>query len=178
MDSFIEAVQKFVDKDSIDKKVISTSENIDTVKKDAVREITSNVLDFADWAFEKPVEGYLDPRADRLSITGNKDESKNSLTPLVKDIVESNLAELRDMDELPVEPDVDNLTNQLVNYIVNWQKWYYDYHVEQKRLAFGDLAGINDDIYIGSDYGDLNMSQGISNIYDEENAPFPESEET
>lgn len=167
LNSLIEAVTNIVDKDGIDPKFVLESESKNSLADDAVSEIVANVSEFDNWYWD-----LEDERTLRLSITGDKDESDNPLFPIVKDIVESNLEGMREVDELPVEPDVDHITNQLVNYIINWQKWYYDYHMEQYQLDLGDLAGLNNEIYIESDYGDPLKSEGVSNMYDDDNVSF------
>lgn len=166
----VASIEKIVKSDGIEEKFVRPSESKDSVAEDAVREIASNVSSFEDWYFDTE-----DPRTARLTVTGNHTvpTKYDDLAATVKDIVEYNLTSMREVDELTVEPDVDHLINQLVNYILNWEKWYYDYKTERNRTDWFADEGLNDDIYLETDYGDEDKSQGRGNLYMAEDEPPP-----
>lgn len=177
---FIKAVKELVQADGIDPNFILPHENKETVRDDAVREIVSNVSEFENWYFVPTPDdlGLIDsdPRRDRIAaLPKNLNLEANLLVSLVKEIVESNLQELRDFDELPAEPDVDDLIKSLTSYIVNWQNWYYDYKTQQDQLDWYIDAGLNAELYNGK-YGDRTEAVGSSNLFDESTKPYSDVE--
>lgn len=163
----LDAIEEMVRKDGIDKKFVLPDESKETVLDDAIREIVSNIAEFDIWYFDKEDERY-----DRLPKEWNPDHGNGELSAAVKEVVDYNLEGMREFDELTVEPDVDRLVNQLIEYIVRWEDWYPEYRISQVQQSWYDNLGINEEIYDGSDYGDPETSQGISDIYNEDNAPY------
>lgn len=161
-----DAVDAIIKADGFDKQFLLSSEREETAIINAVNEIVYSVVDF-DW--------YFDPEDDRnLRIPKTKVPDKNDLAELVGKVVEEGLADLRDIEALGVEPDIEKLVGDLVGYILNWQDWYYDFKVGEDQDEWSEGSYLDEIIYENSDYGDPESSQGVSNLYDEESAPFPD----
>lgn len=173
-----DAVAAVVRASDIDENHVGPSESPDAVAEQAIIEITYNVADFDNWYFEQDEIETDERRArfDKLpegaAIDMRGSSPTSELGKIVKDVVEYNLQGMRDVGELPVEPNVDVLVSQLVNYIVNWEKWYYEHKQQRDRDFWFEQAGDHDEIYFDSDYADEDKSQGVSNIFlDEDNYP-------
>lgn len=178
---FIETIATLVHKDGFDPQYLLPSDSEEGAENDAVNQITSDVAEFDNWYFDSVDEdGYLDPRRDRLNDLLTNSAAANlskyqDLADQVTKTVEFNLESMREAGDLVTEPNVEAVVNDLVTYIVNWQDWYYDSKVEADQENWFYDMGINGDIYLESDYGDPETSQGVDDLYDDENAPFPET---
>lgn len=140
----------------------------------AVRQIFDNVSEFYYWYFNP-----LDDRSADLK-RAKATQVPERLHNLVGATVEDNLEAMREVGEIPAGRDIPGLqeilTDQLTDYIVSWQDWYWDQLREEVIDSYYESMAIYEDIYLDSDYGDLsNLPSGYLDGYSD--VPYLSDEE-
>lgn len=167
------AIEARVKKDGVRKDAILPGSNEDYFIQDAVEQIYYDVAEFYYW--------YFDPEDDRNITMANqkKVEPSPALADAVEPVVLSNLASMRDVDEIPTGLDspalTEVITKNLVQYIQDWQDWYYDFKEQDAIENYYEIKGFNDAIYYDSDYGDYTNID--SNVWDGLDVPYIGEEE-
>lgn len=162
-----DAIREIVKRDGLKPEFAKPTE--EAAIEDVVLEAASAVWFFPDWYFDE--ESSVN-----TWVPGEPTEALDSeLFPIVRDYVEEVLNDLRDPDaveSITYEPDEEKLVNDLVGLVLGWQDWYYTLKEEKDMLAWYDSKGDNESAYYQSDYGDVDKNPGISNAYDDDNAPW------
>lgn len=111
-------VEKLVTK--IKPEAVLPGEFAENVLKDAVDNAYYDTAEFFAW--------YYNPDDERTNYLTPVDNAPDSLVKAVRATVVDNLPAMADTGEIPegVEPNVDEITANLVGHIMTWQDWYYD----------------------------------------------------
>lgn len=155
----------------VDKKYLLPGESEETAKEAIINEIAHDVYFFDNWYFGTDPDD-LDPRPDRIKGS----VSSGSLFQIILNEVETGLDELREVGMLPVEPNTQVMAGELTWYVENWKDWYYESKKQYDQGDFLERRGENEEIYYNQNYGDSEISPGVSNAYDDGNIPHSPSD--
>lgn len=157
------AIATQVKNDGITKSRLSAGQNPAYVAEDAVEQIFYDVAEFYSW--------YFNPDDDRKIFqltqkTGASSTLKRAVAPTVAD----NLEAMKEVGEIPDDQDPellqDMITDALVDYILNWEDWYYDRMEDELVDDYFYQKEMYDSIYLESDYGDYSNIDGDDEQYD------------
>lgn len=127
----------------------------------AIQQIYDDVLDFADWYFDRLSDRSIDLNVSTDGLKGVPE----SLQKIVLAFVEGELEELRLPPSLiPTgldSPDLgDVIADKLSGYILTWQDWFWE-NLRLSRIEdYYELMGVNAETYEDNEYGTLSNSYG------------------
>lgn len=154
-----EAIRKIVTKAGIHKDMILDGEVEDDIIEDATNQIFYDVEAIYNW-----ITNLEDERTNYLV-----NQKQVAVLPSLARVVAPTVADnLKDMEESELIPEGFNtpeyreeLTNNLVRYILNWEDWYYLRRQDEAIDDYYLLKSIYEDTYLDDEYGDL------SNVLDD-----------
>lgn len=166
MADLITEIENMIKADGFDEKFVLPSQTKEGEIKRAAGEITAAVEEFDWWYFNK--ENELWQRVPKNPVPGDHGKIEAAVRATVEPLLEG----LRDLELLPVEPDLDDLVDKLTGYIANWKQWYYDWKAAYDQDDWLSSSGLQGEIYVSDEYGGGD-SMGVGNAYtDDTTIPF------
>lgn len=171
----MKSVERAVLTKDFEEKYLLSTETVESAVGVIIAELVGAISGFDNWYWDED-----DYRQEWLPDVGEDLGDLNEGFELYKEISEvfgRNKKEAEEFGEPFPSGVVESVVVGRLSWMVeNWSNWYYEYKVVSDQAEWSERAGLNDDAYIYDEYGDVDKSPGISNIYDEENKPFVEVE--
>lgn len=134
---------------------------------DIVEQLFFDTALFEDWLL---VPGDPRNQPDRATEQTYLLPRFKKLKDALSDVVDFNLKGMKEVGEDTSQygnPEI--IVNKLLEYVIFWKQWYYDLKYQEDLDAFYENRGINEQIYVTSNYA--NDFNAISGGYEDDDIP-------